>query len=271
MTSGDREHSDSASSGCRHTTHGSVRCIVLLPRGTEAPDELMSSLRARNLDICTVSSPSAVMAELGSMEIDYRHRWSAAYESASAADVADGAEPPLPERDPIILLSVEPRRIEAVLDLNAAVARFYPGVLRWCYDPLGNPRLGPMSPNEPAPLSDDDPEAKTPEIHTRPIGTIKPSPRTSASSPPPLRLHHGDEVDPPQIKSPSSTQQDVDEAAGGIPPSSGNGRTDHTAASSEREPRQGGPVKPGNPSDEAVTSEELAMLLSPDDPENNLP
>lgn len=273
MVPGAHDHTGSASSA-RFGAGGDVRCIVLLSHGAAAPEELMSSLRARNLVVTTVSSPSAVMAELGLSEIEYRQQWSACYDEDP--DEHDD-QPQLPERTPMILLMVEPHRIHASPALNGAVARYYPNVLRWCYDPHGNPRLGPMAspPLDEAGVSEDR-EDPVPEIHTRPVGLPKPRPVTTPPPDdpvpvsPPLRLHPG-ESDTDDSDGPVFDEDEARPQPEMNQQTNGNGRHIDRAEAPDDEVELEPQLKPKSDEsdpDEAVTSEELAMLLSPDDPES---
>lgn len=116
---------------------------MLLSGPQPKAEELVTSLRKREVDIAFVAHPAEAMAAIGRSCREHAHR-------ASKVD-QPGASTPL--GDSTILLVVEPERFADVPFLEESVSRYFPSVARWGYAPDAQPRLNPLRAMVPRPTN----------------------------------------------------------------------------------------------------------------------
>ena len=92
---------------------GSAACLLLVPRGYDAPADLLDGFRQRGVAINEAADAPAVMVSLS-------------------------------RRSYVALVIVEPAAIADAHSLARAVGRYYAGLPVWRYSKSGEPRLGPF-------------------------------------------------------------------------------------------------------------------------------
>lgn len=108
------------------------------------PRELMGLLTQRGVAIEIEHRPLAAMAELGRIETEFRQRRSRDTRAFERPEVAAAAEGAARQREPVILLIVEPDDFGGAPALVAATRRYFPHVKVSTYVHARQPRLVTM-------------------------------------------------------------------------------------------------------------------------------
>ncbi len=116
-----------------------TRCVMLLPRGCNAPPDVMALLRKRGNSVAAVWSTPVAMSEIGLARID---AICTMQKNRTVQAVGTNQKQPIPHNGngngmsnggAAVLLLVEPKRIPDRIALYNSVRRYYPEVPIWEY------------------------------------------------------------------------------------------------------------------------------------------